>query len=86
VEAARAGEHGRGFAVVAREMLELAEGARGAANEIQATLGQAQRSMGALGGAIARTATLAAGQTAALSEVRGVVEGLQRAVADLARR
>ncbi|GEJ58369.1 sugar diacid recognition domain-containing protein [Anaeromyxobacter diazotrophicus] len=85
VEAARAGEQGRGFAVVAREMLALAEGARTAANEIQVTLSDAHQSMGRLGGAIDRSAALARGQTAALAEVRQVVEGLQRAVAELAK-
>lgn len=85
VEAARAGETGRGFAVVAREMLALAEDARGAANEIQSTLQQVRRAIGQLQDAIGRSATLTEEQTAALVEVRAVAEGLQRAVSEAAR-
>jgi methyl-accepting chemotaxis protein len=85
VEAARAGEQGRGFAVVAREMLELAEHARGAAAQVQATLAEVQRAIGVLHGAIERSSALADGQSAALAEVRGVVESLQHAVAELAQ-
>jgi sugar diacid utilization regulator len=85
VEAARAGEQGRGFAVVAREMLDLAEGARGAAGEVQTTLSDVRRSMTGLQEAISRSAALAEGQSAALAEVRGVVEGLQKSVVELAR-
>jgi hypothetical protein len=85
VEAARAGEYGRGFAVVAREMLDLAESARGAANQIQATLGEVQRAIAELQGAIDRSAGLAQGQATALIEVGGVVQGLQQAVVKLAR-
>jgi methyl-accepting chemotaxis protein len=85
VEAARAGEHGRGFAVVAREMLELAEHARGAATQIQGTLGEVQRAIAQLQGAIDRSAKLAEGQAGALGEVQGVVMSLQQAIAELAK-
>ena len=85
VEAARAGEQGRGFGVVAREMLELAEHARGAAKQVQATLSEVQRAIGRLHAAIDRSSALADGQSAALAEVRGVVQTLQQAVAGLAK-
>jgi methyl-accepting chemotaxis protein len=84
VEAARAGEQGRGFAVVAREMLDLAESARGAAGEIQSTLAEVQRAIARLQGAIDRSAGLTRDQAAALGEVGGVVESLQQAVMKLA--
>jgi uncharacterized protein YukE len=84
VEAARAGEQGRGFAVVAREMLDLAESARGAAGEIQSTLGEVQRAIARLQGAIDRSAGLTRDQAGALAEVGGVVEALQQAVMKLA--
>ena len=83
VEASRAGNQGRAFSVVAREMIQLAEDARGAANQIHETLGDVERSIEQLEGAIARSADLARHQTAALDEVKGVVDGLQRAVVDL---
>ena len=84
VEAARAGDQGRGFAVVAREMLDLAEGARGAAGQVQGTLTEVQRSIAQVQTAIVRSAALATAQSAALVEVRGVVEGLQRVVLEVA--
>jgi uncharacterized protein YukE len=84
VEAARAGEQGRGFAVVAREMLGLAEDARGAAGEIQTTLADVQRAMAQLGTALSRSSALTKGQSAALAEMRAVVEALQHAVSQLA--
>jgi len=83
VEAARAGEQGRGFAVVAREMLDLAEDARRAATEIQGTLGEVQRAIAQLQGAIERSSALASDQGAALAEVRQVMTSLQQAVVSL---
>ncbi|HEX7488534.1 MAG TPA: methyl-accepting chemotaxis protein, partial [Anaeromyxobacteraceae bacterium] len=85
VEAARAGEQGRGFGVVASEMRELAEHARGAAMQVQATLSEVQRAIGQLHAAIGRSTALADGQSTAMAEVRGVVQTLQQAVADLAQ-
>ncbi|HET9596839.1 MAG TPA: sugar diacid recognition domain-containing protein [Anaeromyxobacteraceae bacterium] len=85
VEAARAGEHGRGFAVVAREMLELAEHARSAANQAQATLGDVHKAIAQVEEAIGRSASVARDQSAALSEVREVVRSLQEAIAKLAK-
>ncbi|MFL5301248.1 MAG: sugar diacid recognition domain-containing protein [Anaeromyxobacteraceae bacterium] len=85
VEAARAGERGRGFAVVAREMLDLAEHARGAATQIQGTLAEVQRSIEQMQGAIDRSGALARGQASALGEVQAIVLSLQHAVAELAR-
>jgi uncharacterized protein YukE len=85
VEAARAGEHGRAFGVVAREMLALAEDARGAANQIQATLGEVETAIAQLDSAIGRSATLAATQNSAFSEIKSVVDSLQQVVAGLAQ-
>ncbi len=85
VEASRAGDQGRAFAVVAREMIQLAEDARGASNQIAATLEQVKSAIAQLREAIGRSADLAKTQTAALSEVSGVVEGLQRAISDVMR-
>jgi uncharacterized protein YukE len=84
VEAARAGEGGRGFAVVAREMLDLAENARGAANQIQATLGEVNRSIAQVQTAIGKSAGLTRTQTEALGEVRAVVEALRETVVRIA--
>jgi sugar diacid utilization regulator len=84
VEASRAGEHGRAFGVVAREMLVLAEDARGAANNIQATLGEVQTAIAELEAAIRRSATLAATQNAAFAEIKSVVDFLQHVVSGLA--
>jgi methyl-accepting chemotaxis protein-like sensor/putative sugar diacid recognition protein len=85
VEAARAGEHGRGFAVVAREMLDLAEHARTAANQAQATLADVHKAITQVEHAIGRSASLARDQSAALGEVREVVQSLQQAIAKLAK-
>ena len=84
MEAARAGEQGRGFAVVAREMLDLAEDARKAANEIQVTLGDVQKAIAQVDAAIGKSAALAKSQASALGEVREVVQGLQQAIVALA--
>ena len=86
VEAARAGEQGRGFAVVAREMLDLAEDARKAANEIQVTLGDVQKAIAQVDTAIGKSSTLAKSQASALGEVREVVQGLQVAIVALATK
>jgi hypothetical protein len=84
MEASRAGANGRAFAVVAREMLELSESARTAAAQIEGTLGEVQSAIAVLSGAIARSASLATTQAAALAEVKAVVDELQAAVLQLA--
>jgi methyl-accepting chemotaxis protein len=83
MEAARAGAQGRPFAVVAREMLDLSESARGAANQIETTLGEVQQAIGELTKAIDRSAALANTQSSALTEVKSVVDELQRVVSQL---
>jgi sugar diacid utilization regulator len=83
MEASRAGAQGRAFSVVAKEMLELSESARAASSQIENTLSEVQAAIGVLQGAIERSAALANTQTAALAEVKTVVDGLQRVVKQL---
>jgi hypothetical protein len=84
VEAVRAGDAGRAFGVVAREMLDMAEGARKQAQEIQATLAGVRRAIDALGGAIGDAGQATGEQLAAMTELVEVVSRLQAAVASLA--
>lgn len=85
VEAARAGDSGRAFAVVAHEMLELAESARSAAAQIQATLSEAKASMGALRAALDLTSGLAREQRSAMDEMKETVRAMEASLSDLAR-
>jgi methyl-accepting chemotaxis protein len=85
VEATRAGDAGRAFGVVSREMLELAEGARRQAAEIQGTLGGVHAAIGKLTEAIGEAGQLTRDQLGTLEDLTGVVETLQRAVAALAQ-
>ncbi|BDG09982.1 sugar diacid recognition domain-containing protein [Anaeromyxobacter paludicola] len=84
VEASRAGERGRAFAVISKDMLRLAEDARGAAGDVQKTLSDAREAIGSLDGAIARAAAGTKEQLASLAEVGQLIGGLRAAVDGLA--
>ncbi len=83
VEATRAGDGGRAFGIIAREMLALADDARGASNKIQGTL----KDVGGAVGALDEAGQAASGETARLVETLQAVvqrlEGLRDAVAGL---
>jgi hypothetical protein len=66
-------------------MLDLAEHARTASNQAQATLGDVHKAIAQVEEAIGRSGAVAKDQSAALSEVREVVRSLQEAIARLAK-
>lgn len=82
VEATRAGDGGRAFGVIAREMLSLADDARGASNRIQSTLKDVVGAVGQLDEAGRSSAAEAARLLATLGGVLSRLEELRDAVAE----
>ena len=83
VEATRAGDGGRAFGIIAREMLTLADDARGASNRIQGTLKDVGGAIGALDDASRSASEETARLVATLQAVVHRLEGLRTAVAAL---
>ncbi len=86
IEAARAGDAGRGFAVVAREVKELANAARSAADTIGVNTDRLQASLEVVNGAFTDVTEKVAVMLALIDETGEATREQQRATAEIAAR
>ncbi|WP_229836945.1 methyl-accepting chemotaxis protein [Thalassobaculum fulvum] len=86
IEAARAGDAGRGFAVVAREVKELANAARSAADTIGVNTDRLQASLEVVNGAFGDVTDKVAVMLALIDATGEATREQQRATAEIAAR